>query len=145
MKISDIKTTTIRIPLKVGKRFATRTVFYRDYTIAHVHTDEGITGWGYCWGIPLVTSTIDTLLKELLINEDPLNISWLWEKMYNGTAVWGRRGVIIRAISVIDIALWDILGKVSGLPIYKLLGGYRDKVKVYYSGGYYPDPYRDEA
>jgi L-alanine-DL-glutamate epimerase-like enolase superfamily enzyme len=145
MKITDLETSTVRIPLKVAKRFSTRTIFYRDYTIVQIHTDEGLTGWGYCWGTPMVSVAVNNLLKEYLLNENPLNISRLWDKMYHGTAVWGRRGIIIRAISAVDIALWDLLGKTSGLPIYKILGGYRDKVQVYYSGGYYPEPCKSEA
>ncbi len=144
MKITQVETTTLRIPLKVAKRFAGRTVSERYYTIAHIHTDEGVTGWGYCWGTPAVTYVIDNLLQDFLIGEDPRNIGRLWDRMYIGTAVWGRRGISLRSISVIDVALWDLLGKVCKMPIHKLLGGYRDKVKVYYSGGYYPEPYSED-
>ncbi|HHV78555.1 MAG TPA: mandelate racemase/muconate lactonizing enzyme family protein [Firmicutes bacterium] len=138
MKISDVRVVTVRIPLKVPKRFATRTVSYRDYTIATVFTDEGLVGWGYCWGTLLVSIAIEELLREVLIGEDPFAINRLWNKMYKAMAVWDRRGISSRAIAAIDIALWDLLGRACGMPIYRLLGGFRDKVPAYYSGGYYP-------
>ena len=71
MRITRVETTTLKIPLKVAKRFAGRTVVERFYTIAHIYTDEGFTGWGYCWGTPSVTYVIDNLLKDYLIGEDP--------------------------------------------------------------------------
>lgn len=145
MRITRVETITLKIPLKVAKRFANRTVVERFYTIVHIYTDEGLTGWGYCWGTPAVTYVIDNLLKDYLLGEDPRNIARLWDKMYLGTAVWGRRGISIRSMSVIDIALWDLMGKICNMPIHKLLGGYRDKVKVYYSGGYYPQPYTEDS
>lgn len=139
MKIKEIKVDTVRVPLKDPKRFATRKVFFRDYTIVHVLTDSGLTGWGYCWGTPLVSKVIEEYYSSCLVGEDPSDIIRLWNKMYHNTIVWGRRGIVSRAISAIDVALWDLLGKRTKMPIYKLIGGYREKVPAYYSGGYYPE------
>src|SRR5690606_13643181 len=73
-------------------------------------------------------------LKEILLGQNPLDIEVLWDKMYAQTAVFGRRGVVVHTMSAIDIALWDILGKVTGQPIYQLLGGaYRKEVDAYAS------------
>lgn len=138
MKITDVTAKTYRVPLKDPKRFATRTVSYRDYTIAHIYTDEGAVGWGYCWGTPLVEMAVNHHLRDCLLGESPVSIIKLWRKMYNAMAVWDRRGISSRAIGALDIALWDLLGKTANLPIYKLIGGYREKVPAYYSGGYYP-------
>ncbi len=138
MKIKDINVSTVRIPLNNPKRFANRTVYYRDYTIAKVMTDEETSGWGYCWSIPIVSILIRDYLKECLIGESPMNILKLWQKMFHHLDVWDRRGISSRAISVIDNALWDLFGKKVNMPIHKILGGFREKVPAYYSGGYYP-------
>lgn len=138
MKIVEVKTRQIRIPLVDPKRFAKRTIYFRDYTIVEIISDEGISGMGYCWGTPLVGLVIRKIYRNLLIGENHFDITRLWYKLYHETAVWGRRGINLRAISIIDVALWDLLGKTAGLPIHKLLGGYREKVPCYYSGGYYP-------
>ncbi len=138
MLIRDVKVKTIRIPLKVAKRFAGRTVSHRDYIIVIINTDEGVSGWSYCWGIPLIGDVIESYFKEHLVGQDPFSINFHWYNMYKAMAVWDRRGISSRAISVIDNALWDLLGKYSCLPIAKLLGGNRQQVPAYFSGGYYP-------
>src|SRR5207249_10537654 len=71
--------------------------------------------------------------------EDPLLIQALWRRMFARTRQFGRRGVVMNAISGIDIALWDIAGKVAKLPLYRLLGGCRDRVEAYASGGFYQE------
>ena len=66
-------------------------------------------------------------------------IEGLWQKMFARTRQYGRRGIVMHAISGIDIALWDIAGKVARLPVYKLLGACRDRVEAYASGGFYQE------
>lgn len=115
----------------------------QDGIIIKVYTDEGIVGYGEVDSSPqAVKAIIDAPvshrlcqgLGQTLIGEDPLEIDRLWEKMYFNSTFYGRRGVAIHAISGIDIALWDILGKAFNQPIHKLLGGqFRSKVRAYAS------------
>jgi L-alanine-DL-glutamate epimerase-like enolase superfamily enzyme len=79
------------------------------------------------------------VLAPLLRGEDPLLIEHLWQKMFARTRQYGRRGLVMQAISGIDIALWDIAGKVAKLPVYRLLGASRDRVEAYASGGFYQE------
>ena len=80
-------------------------------------------------------------LASLLVGENPLEVERLWYRMYRGSIYYGRRGVAIQAISAIDIALWDICGKVYGQPVHILLGGkWRDKVRAYGSTLFRPTP-----
>lgn len=138
MKITDVRVEIVRIPLKEPKRFAAKTVYFRDYIIAHVDTDEGISGWGFCWGLPVVGKIVTDYFRDLLIGASPFDRALLWHKMYKSMAVLDRGGISYRAISIIDIALWDIAGKAAGLPIHQLMGSYREKTPAYYSGGYNP-------
>jgi L-rhamnonate dehydratase len=138
VRIIDVETIVLRLP--EVKLIGDGT---QDVTIVKVHTDEGIIGIGEGHTSPTVIAEIINApsshvasrgLRELLIGEDPLQIGRLWQKMINGSAVYGRRGVAMHAISAIDLALWDILGKATGLPISTLLGGcYRDELDVYAS------------
>ena len=66
---------------------------------------------------------MDQCVKEILIGSDPLDIDLLWEKIYVGTAMTGRRGAGVNAMSAVDMALWDIKGKALNKPVYELLGG----------------------
>ena len=75
-------------------------------------------------------------LCDRVVGEDPFNVERIWEKMYR-PKLYGRKGLATRAISAIDVALWDIKGKVSGRSIHQLLGGYRDTIPAYVAGGYY--------
>ena len=113
MKITGVEAT----PLK------TRSV------IVQISTDEGISGIGECTPMNLeaLAHFVNTALQSLLIGEDPLEVDKLWNAMLFRAYKLGPHGVQPGAMAGFDIALWDILGKFTGLPIYTLLGGsYRD-------------------
>lgn len=88
-----------------------------------------------------VATIVEERLKDLLVGEDPFQTEWLWNRMYSaeGTLTYGRRGIAIRAISAVDIALWDLKGKALKMPVCRLLGGCRTRVPAYASGGYYEE------
>ena len=95
-----------------------------DITIVKVNTDEGISGIGQCEAPSLIIDAIiksSLGLENLVINEDPTQVNRLWQKMYNSTGVFGRRGIVIAAIGAIETALWDITGKFYNKPLYELL------------------------
>jgi len=110
-----------------------------DTVIVKITTDNGLVGWGEAKApvAPQATKEIiDLLLKDIAMGEDPHDVVVLWERMYAGMRVRGHRaGFYLEAISGIDIALWDLIGKASGKPLYQLLGGcFRNPVRVYASG-----------
>jgi len=108
---------------------------FHEWLICEIETEDGVIGLGNAALAPqLVKKTIDIYLKPLVIGEDPFDYSYIWEKMYRRTHAWGRRGLGMVAISAIDIALWDIMGKITNKPIFKLLGGRtKEKIPVYAS------------
>lgn len=111
-----------------------------DVCLIKVETVDGIVGYGESlgYGAPQsVAVTVNKVLARLLEGEDSSNILGLWDKMYKASFRLGRRGVMISAMSGVDIALWDILGKELGAPIYKLLAARPRRVKGYITGGYY--------
>jgi L-alanine-DL-glutamate epimerase-like enolase superfamily enzyme len=93
-------------------------------TIVRVHTDEGITGIGQAESPSLVIDAIvrnSSGLEALIKGEDPSEVQRLWQKMYDATGLYGRRGVTIAAIGAVETALWDIAGKVAGRPAHRLI------------------------
>jgi L-alanine-DL-glutamate epimerase-like enolase superfamily enzyme len=107
-----------------------RSVFSeKGFAFVEVHTDEGVVGIAPTYARQVMRPSHIARLKPLIIGEDPLNSARLWSKMYP----YRDRG----ALGAIDNALWDLRGKILGQPVYRLLGGVRDKVPVYASGGYY--------
>ena len=110
-----------------------------DTVIVKVTTDDGLVGWGESKApvAPQATKQIiDLLLIDIVMGEDPHDVVVLWERMYAGMRVRGHRaGFYLEAISGIDIALWDLIGKASGKPLFQLLGGcFRNPVRIYASG-----------
>ncbi|HEV8317439.1 MAG TPA: mandelate racemase/muconate lactonizing enzyme family protein [Vicinamibacterales bacterium] len=110
-----------------------------DTVLVKVTTADGVVGWGEAKApvAPQATKQIiDLLLADIVIGEDPRDTTVLWERMYAGMRVRGHRaGFYLEAIAGVDIALWDLAGKASGVPIYQLLGGaFRNPVRVYASG-----------
>lgn len=110
----------------------------RGSVFVQVVTDEGLTGIGECSPMNgrVLAHFVETALKPLLLKEDPLDVDRLWRKMFFTTYKLGVMGVQPEAIAGVDIALWDIRGKATGQPIWKLLGGrYRERVLMYASIG----------
>src|SRR5277367_4891106 len=103
-----------------------------DWTFVRIETDESITGLGECFFAPGLTAILRSL-EPLLLGEDPRDINRLFRKLQMATSGAGSvAGIVYNAISGIDAALWDILGKSLNAPIYRLLGGkFRDKVRIY--------------
>jgi L-alanine-DL-glutamate epimerase-like enolase superfamily enzyme len=150
MKITGIEAFAIAVPVQAsfwtslqpmgGGKAVTE-------LIVKLQTDEGLTGLGEGHGGPPLAAAklIQSELQALLTGEDPLRPEYLWHKLFAIThsrrsawEVWGiNREQLEVAMAAIDIALWDIVGKQAGLPLYRLLGGYTDRVPAYVTGGYY--------
>jgi L-rhamnonate dehydratase len=114
----------------------------QDDLVVEVHTDEGITGIGETDTNPWVarecirargTHCMGLGLREMLIGADPIQPEAIWEKLYSGSKMTGRRGALICAMGAIDMALWDIKGKALGLPVYRLLGAQRPRAVTPYA------------
>jgi L-rhamnonate dehydratase len=112
-----------------------RTFTFHGWLIVEVFTDDGHVGIGNAALAPQVTrQVIDLYLKPLLIGQDPWDIEFLWQHMYRKTMAFGRKGIGMAAISAVDIALWDVLGKSAKQPVYRLLGGRtKPRIPVYAS------------
>lgn len=142
MRITDVESFAISIPLREPVAFATREVDARDHAIVRVHTDEGAVGVGYTLGYDaseLIADAVEQLLADVVLGENPHDTGRLWREMFDGTVQVGRKGLLLRAISIVDIALWDLKAKDAGLPLSQYLGAVRESVPAYASGGYYRD------
>jgi L-alanine-DL-glutamate epimerase-like enolase superfamily enzyme len=160
MKIARITAQWLHVPIPPERQhtsdFGRATSF--DTALVRIDTDDGLTGWGEAkiaagsnghYGA--VCHLINTEFAPLLEGRDPRAISRTWDELYNGTRghfalarghvfpVIGRRGLNVSALSGIDIALWDLLGRSLGVPVHQLLGGKRaDRMPAYASGGWKP-------
>jgi L-rhamnonate dehydratase len=107
-----------------------KTFTFHSWLVVEVMTDDGLVGIGNAALSPIVTKqVIDNYLKPLLIGANPWDIEFLWQHMYRKTMAFGRKGIGMAAISAVDIALWDLLGKSAKQPVYRLLGG-RTKARI---------------
>ena len=144
MKITAVEAVPLAIPLKPMTPPSPWTGGTRKQIYVLVHTDEGVTGLGeaFAYGAPLaVVSVIEESLAPLLIGRDPLAIEAAVDVMHRGTMIYGRRGLAMFAISGIEIALWDLLGKVRNAPVCELLGGaLRPRMPAYASLMRYETP-----
>lgn len=106
--------------------------------LVHVETTDGLAGLGaITLGNEPTAQVVERMLAPLVIGESPFDVELLWEKMYRATQNVGRRGLVLHAISGVDIALWDLIGKATGQPCYNLLGGRtRSAVRAYCSAAY---------
>ena len=143
MKITDVKATVIEVqnPMTLPVNTTSQANFVQ------VFTDEGIEGNYLSGAGPSrsqgVAATIIEVMKPIVVDKDPFDREYLWQMMVARSS----GGMAMNAVGAVDIALWDIAGKAAGLPIYKLLGGYRDKIRAYASILAYDSPqaYADYA
>src|SRR5688572_19011685 len=160
MKITRVEAIWLQVPIPPAQQhasdFGLSTTF--DTALVRVETDAGLTGWGEAkvavgsaGDYHGVVAVINHEFGPRLIGEDPHNITNIWERLYNGTRAHYalarghvfpalcRRGVSVSALSGIDIALWDILGKSLNTPVWQLLGGRKaERMPAYASGGWAP-------
>jgi L-alanine-DL-glutamate epimerase-like enolase superfamily enzyme len=142
MKITDIEVIELRTPGWTGMTFDGS----YDNCVVLVHTDQGISGIAEVDSVPSVIRAIVEAprshthamgLKAILVGKDPSHVEALWDEMYDLTSYYGRRGAVIHAISAVDIALWDLRGKVQNKPLSEILGKkQRDRILAY--GTVYP-------
>src|SRR6202167_2696038 len=152
MKIKEIRTRAVRwrgktVPLPphfctnpmdlltLGEQASMQTFTFHGWLIVEIFTDDGHVGIGNAALAPPITKqVIDLYLKPLLLGADPWNIEFLWQHMYRKTMAFGRKGIGMAAISAVDIALWDLLGKAAKQPVFRLLGGRtKPRIPVYAS------------
>ncbi len=138
MKITDVKAIVLRLP-----EISTAADGTQDDLIVVVETDAGIVGYGEVDTSPLVgKAVVDAYmshgtcygLREVVQGKDPFDCEQVWQEMWSRTYYYGRFGPVVHVMSGIDMALWDIMGKATGLPVHKLLGGsYCSRVRPYAS------------
>lgn len=118
---------------------------FHEWLVVQVETDDGLIGLGNAALAPrLCKAAIEQYYAPMCIGEDPFDYEHIWQKMYRKTLAWGRKGVGMTAMSAIDIAIWDLMGKATKKPVFKLLGGRtKDPIPVYASKLYNNDN-RDE-
>jgi L-alanine-DL-glutamate epimerase-like enolase superfamily enzyme len=141
-RIVGVTAATLRVPLHNEVTFASRSVSSRDYSVVRVETADGLVGTGVTYlnnsGGELCTDAVRKMLSPMLIGRDSLAVETLWAEMYHQCLVHGRNGVVNRAISAVDIALWDCNARASAVPLWSYLGGEdASRVGSYASGGYY--------
>ncbi len=147
MKITAIETSLVALPFEMGgppQLFAGKPWTHLEKLLVKIETDGGVTGWGEAFGHTVsqaTKTTLDTLVAPLFIGRDPTDIHALMREMQHSVHILGRNGSVMYALSGIDIALWDIAGKLANLPLYRLLGGSsRAKLPGYASLLRYGDP-----
>ena len=119
-----------------------RRITHRDHLIVRIRAEDGLEGVGFTLGYDsslAMVSLVDTIYRPILQGADAFAAERLWGEMYRQSIQAGRRGAALRAISAIDIALWDLRGKAAKMPVMHLLGTYSTHLRCYATGGYYRD------
>ncbi|MDR3098971.1 MAG: mandelate racemase/muconate lactonizing enzyme family protein [Paraburkholderia sp.] len=140
--IESVAVCSAAVPLERVTSFSTRTVTTRHYGLVKVRSTDGVEGIGFCYvgsvAGELLTVAVEQLLAPVLIGKDSYAVEGLWKAMYEEALLHGRAGTVMRALSILDIALWDLNARTHGLPLHKYLGAHElDTVPAYASGGYY--------
>lgn len=141
-EIKSVESRTVSVPLEQPTSFSSRRVVQREYVLVRITGHNDVVGIGFCYAGSstgrLVAVAVRELLAPLLIGEDSFLVERLWQQMYQESLLHGRTGSVMRALSILDNAIWDLNARTCELPLYKFLGGYaRRSVPAYASGGYY--------
>jgi len=141
-KIQSVSVCIARVALDTVTSFATRTVSARDYCLVKVRSTQGVEGIGFCYAGStagnIAKVAVEELLAPKLIGQESLRVEGLWQDMYQESLLQGRAGSVMRGISILDTALWDLNARSAKLPLHLYLGAnVTDRVPAYASGGYY--------
>jgi L-alanine-DL-glutamate epimerase-like enolase superfamily enzyme len=141
-RIQSVSVCIARVALDTVTSFATRTVSARDYCLVKVRSAQGVEGIGFCYAGStagnIAKVAVEELLAPKLIGQDSLRVEGLWQTLYQESLLQGRAGSVMRGISILDTALWDLNARSAKLPLHLYLGAnVTDRVPAYASGGYY--------
>jgi len=136
MKITRITSHVLGYDLPEPLGYSQQYYHKRTAHLVEVETDEGITGWGECFGAGNIAlankGIVEKVIQPMVTGMCPLDRDVIWHKVYNLMRDHGQKGMPLQSLSGVDIALWDIMGKVANLPLHKLIGGaHRDRIEVY--------------
>lgn len=136
MKISRITSHVLQYDLEEELGYSQQYYSKRSCHLVRIETDDGLVGWGECFGpgtVAIANATIvEQVIAPLILGMDPLEREVIWHFVYNRLRDHGRGGMPLQALSGIDIALWDLAGKATGLPLHQMIGGqFRQSVPVY--------------
>jgi L-alanine-DL-glutamate epimerase-like enolase superfamily enzyme len=137
VKITEVRATTCDVPLPRPIIMGDIRYDSREYVVVEILSDSGATGIGF--GMTRnspVGAIVRRSLAPLLLGEDPVLTERLWDRLYYANLPIGARGIFMRALSAVDVALWDLKAQSAGMPIWRLLGGARTTVPVAVAGGY---------
>lgn len=144
-KIKEVKVHLVSMPVGGNLADATRKVECLGYTIVRLITEDGLEGFGVTYhevGGEATKMLIEKNIAPRIIGRDPFETEVIWADMFQYLRGVGRKGLMFCALSAVDIALWDLKGKITGLPLFRLFGGNETKIPVYGSGGW--TSYTDE-
>ena len=136
MKITRVRSHVLRYEMPEELGYSQQFYAHRTAHLVEVETDEGVTGWGECFGPGNVAiankGIVEKVIQPMIIGDDPIDRDVIWHKVYNLLRDHGQKGMPMQALSGVDIALWDIAGKVASMPLHKLIGGaHRTRIKAY--------------
>lgn len=136
MKITAIRSHVLQCDMPEELGYSQQYYNKRTAHLVEIETDGGVTGWGECFGpgnVALANKAIvEKVIQPLVLGMDPVDRDVIWHRVYNLTRDHGQKGMPLQALSGVDIALWDIAGKIVNLPIHKLIGGaQRTRVQAY--------------
>jgi D-galactarolactone cycloisomerase len=144
MKITGIRTHVLDAPLQQNFGFSQFEYSRRSAMLVEISTAEGISGWGEAYGPakPAASAVVD-FFAPLLIGRDPRDTEALWHLLFARSLDYGQKGLMLAAISALDIACWDIKAQSAGLPLYRMLGAAETETIPCYATGFYfggPEP-----
>jgi len=133
--IKDVKALIISRPLGKPLRVARGDITSRTTVVVIVETDRGVRGVGEAIGTPhMIKACVEHHLKGMVVGQDAFDVEKIWSRMFVPTVYWELKGSYISAMSGVEMALWDVMGKAQGVPVHRLLGGkHRDRIRAYAS------------
>lgn len=136
-RIADVRTHVLEAPLTEPFHWSFNGTSVRQACVVEIVTEDGVTGWGECFGPAALNAAIVQAYGTRLVGRDALATEMLWEDLYGAYRDQGQKGLAISGLSGVDIALWDIKGKHFGVPVHRLMGGpVRTAVRAYATGTY---------
>ncbi|HEX2281720.1 MAG TPA: mandelate racemase/muconate lactonizing enzyme family protein [Thermomicrobiales bacterium] len=141
VRITEVSTLKLRFSMTTPMADAIHYMPERNLLLVQITTDDGLVGLGECAAYGGSLDSMERVvlddLQPSLIGEDPFQVERLWSRMARRSHQRGTTGMLMQAISGVDIALWDLIGQATRTPLYRLLGGYRDTLEAYASAGFY--------